>query len=125
MNSTHQTAPATAAPNPTSGHWPHVPSTSMLPGTETAPPAAVESFSRAVRGAHQAVDRFADSATPRIQQLSDGVANAEAAVRARADQVSRTGVEWTASVRNTVRSYPLCALAAALALGAVIARVTR
>lgn len=99
--------------------------TSMSPGTEIAPPAAVDSLNRVVQGAHDAVDRFADVAAPKVRQLGESVSSAETALRARAEQLGQLSSEWTESLRATVRSKPLTAIAAALALGAAIARITR
>jgi len=99
-------------PWPTSDHRMRVPDTSMLPGTEYAPPAAVASLKQAVQGAHDAIDRFADSATPKVRQMSDSVAAAGTALRARVD-----------TLRGAVRRNPLVALAVALALGAAVVRV--
>ena len=106
-------------------HRVSVPDTSMLPGTESALPAAVDSLNRVVQGAHDAVDRFADSAAPKVRQVSEAVSGAETALRAKADELARTRDEWAESLRDRVRSNPLTALAAALALGAVIGRITR
>jgi hypothetical protein len=88
-------------------------------------PAATDSLNRVVQGAHDAVDRFADSAAPKVRQLGQSVSSAETAVRARVDQLGRTRDEWAESLRGRVRSNPLTAIAAAMALGAVIARITR
>jgi hypothetical protein len=46
-------------------------------------------------------------------------------LHAQTEQWRETGDEWVEGVRSTVRSNPLASVAAALALGAVIARVTR
>jgi len=99
---------------PVSGRRTPVPDTSMLPGTGQAPPAAVETLKRMVQGAHDAVDNFADRATPKVRQLSDSFDAAGASLRARVD-----------GLRGTVRSHPLASLAAALLLGAAVAHVAR
>lgn len=109
----------------TSGHRMPVPDTSMLPGTEKLPTAAVASLSGAVHAAHDALDRFADGAAPRARQLGESLARGEAALRRKADQLGRTRDEWAEGLRGTVRSHPLAAVAVAVALGAVIVRVTR
>lgn len=110
---------------PRTAHRVSVPDTSMLPGTEGAPPAAVDSLNRVVQGAHDAVDRFADSAAPKVRQLSETMSGAETALRAKADELVRTRDEWAESLRDRVRSNPLTAIAAALALGAVVGRISR
>jgi len=103
MNQTLHPNGVADVPWPTSDYSTRVPDTSMLPGTQHAPPAAVQALNRAVQGAHDAVDRFSDSTTPRVRQLS-----------ARVD-----------GLRDTVRRNPLVALAAALALGAAVAGIAR
>lgn len=112
-------------------HWPHserqmpVADTSMLPGSERAAPAAVGMLKHAVRGAHDTIDRLADSAEPAVRQLGERVAAAEQAMQAKADQLRDTRDEWTESLRHTVRSKPLASIAVALALGALLARISR
>jgi ElaB/YqjD/DUF883 family membrane-anchored ribosome-binding protein len=84
-----------------------------------------ELFDRVVQGAHQAIDRLADSATPHVQRLQQGMASASDALQERADQARDMGDEWAASLRTTVRDNPLTAVAAALVAGVLIARLTR
>ena len=73
---------------------------------------------RVVQGAHQTIDKLAESAAPHLQRLQEGVG-------ARADQVKQVSDEWAESLRGTVRDNPLAAVATALALGVLIARLTR
>lgn len=108
--------PTTPAPLPTTGHDP-------LNGT--APAASVELLQRMVVGAHDTIDRLAESAAPQLQRLEAGVTGANDALHAKADQVRQGGDAWAESLRCTVRDHPLAALAAALAVGALIARITR
>lgn len=108
-----------------SDHKMRSPDTSAVLATDKAPQAAVDTLNRVAQGAHEAVDRFAEIATPKVRKLGETLSDAELALRARADQLGRTRDEWTESLRGTVRSNPLTAIAAAFALGAVIARVTR
>ena len=116
---------AADVPWPTSNERMRVPDTSMLPGSELTPPAAVGALKSAVRGAHEGLDRFAERAEPAVRQMSDSVAAAEEAVRAKAVQLRQTGDAWTESLRCTVRDNPLVAVAAAVALGAVLSRLMR
>jgi hypothetical protein len=85
----------------------HVPNTSLLSDSEKFAPVAADKLDKAVQGAHHAIDRLADSAVPTARHLA------------------QTGDAWTASLRSTVREQPLMAVAAAFALGALLARVTR
>jgi ElaB/YqjD/DUF883 family membrane-anchored ribosome-binding protein len=116
---------ASDVPWPTSDHRIRVPDPSMLPGSEKPGPALVGLLNDAVQGAHETIDRLADSAAPAAQQLGERVSAAGDALQAKADQLRDTGNEWVESVRTTVRSNPLASVAAAMALGAVIARITR
>ena len=102
-----------------------VPNTSMLPGAEKAPAAADQMMKRAVEGAHATVDRLADSAAPAVRQLGEGLSSAQAALQAGTDQFRQTRDEWAESLRGTVRRNPLASVATALALGALVARITR
>jgi len=117
--------------SPSDRLWPvgnplvRVPDTSMSPGSEKAPPAAVGLLKTAVQGAHDTLDRLADSAAPAVRQLGDSVAAAGATLQAKTGQLREKREEWAEGVRGRVRSRPLAAVAVALAIGAVIARVTR
>jgi hypothetical protein len=46
-------------------------------------------------------------------------------MHAKTDQMRETRDEWVGSVRSTVRTNPLASVAAALALGALIAHLIR
>ena len=80
---------------------------------------------RVVQGAHATIDRLADTAAPHVHRLQDGVATASEALQERADQAWATGDEWAESLRCTVRDNPLAAVATAVAVGVLIARLTR
>lgn len=125
MNSTTDSSAAS------DGSWPHgdhaapVPNTSMLPGAEKAPAPAVELMGRVVRGAHETIDRLADSAAPTVRHIGERLSSAEETLHAKTDQLRETRDAWTESLRSTVRGSPLAAIAAALVLGAFIARMKR
>jgi hypothetical protein len=125
MNETTHTDGASDVPWPTSDHRGRVPDTSMLPGSEKSAPAVVGVLNSAVRGAHDTIDRIADSVAPAAQQLGERVSAAGDAFHAKTDLLRDTRDEWVESVRTTVRGNPLASIAAAVALGAVIARITR
>ena len=80
---------------------------------------------RVVQGAHGTIDRLADSASPQLQRLQEGMSATSDAVRMRAGALRATGDAWTESLRSTVRENPLAALAAAWAMGMLTARLTR
>jgi len=60
-----------------------------------------------------------------MRQLGENISAAEDALHAKTDQLRNTRDEWVESMRTTVRRNPLVSVAAALALGAVVARITR
>jgi ElaB/YqjD/DUF883 family membrane-anchored ribosome-binding protein len=99
--------------------------TSMLPGSAQAPAKAVNTLNRAVQGAHNALDRFADSAEPTVRQLGESASNAGTSLRVTAEQLDQTRMAWTDNVRSTVRTHPLAAVAAGLAIGALLMRMKR
>jgi len=82
-------------------------------------------LARVVQSAHQTIDRLADSAAPHVHKLEEGVSSASELVGERAVQARDTGEEWVESVRSTVRDNPLAAIATAVAVGLLIARITR
>jgi ElaB/YqjD/DUF883 family membrane-anchored ribosome-binding protein len=79
---------------------------------------------RVVQGAHEAVDRIADKAIPAVERLKDTYAGATEAIKHRADQAVDLKDEWTESLRAAVREHPLAAIGTALAIGALLARLT-
>ena len=125
MNETIHPDSTSNVPWSNGDHRVRVPNTSMLPGSEKAPPATVGLLRNAVHGAHETIDRLAESAAPAVRELGDRVSAAEDALHAKTDQLRETRDEWVESARSTVRSNPLMSVAAAFALGVVIARITR
>ena len=125
MNETINQDGASATPWSTGDHRVRVPNTSMLPGSEKAPPASVGLLRNAVQGAHETIDRLADRAAPTVRQLGESVAAAGETLHVQTEQLREKRDEWAEGLRSTVRSNPLACVAAALALGAVIARITR
>lgn len=97
-----------------SGSWRGDAQASTGLGRGTPASADPDVLTRVVRGAHQTVDRLAETAAPQVQRLQEGVASAR-----------ELGGELRENLRNTVRENPLVALAAALAVGMVIGRITR
>jgi ElaB/YqjD/DUF883 family membrane-anchored ribosome-binding protein len=80
---------------------------------------------RVVKGAHDTIDRLADTAAPHVHRLQEGMAHANDSLHSRADHVREVGDEWADSLRTTVREHPLAAVATALALGMLISRISR
>lgn len=101
------------------------PSTSMLQENDDALPPATVLLNNAVQGAHDTIDHLADGAAPVVQQLGERVSAAEDALNEKAVQLRETRDQWADSVRTKVRDNPLMSIAAAVALGAVFARLAR
>lgn len=80
---------------------------------------------RVVRSAHDTVDKLADKAKPQIQRLQEGAGSASDSLHARVDQARDMGDQWAQSLRATVRENPLAAVGTALALGLIVARLSR
>jgi ElaB/YqjD/DUF883 family membrane-anchored ribosome-binding protein len=78
-------------------------------------------MSRVVQGAHQTIDQLAERATPHVERLYQK--GDELGVRA--DHLREVGDEWAESMRSTVRENPLAAVAVAVAVGMLVARITR
>ena len=89
------------------------------------PSGTAEMMTRVVKGAHETIDRIAEKATPPLEQLEQGLAQTGEVLHDKAEQWRMTGDEWAESLRDTVREHPLAAVAAALAVGVVVARLTR
>jgi len=127
MTLTAETTRLPTAENPNPGGSPSGPQ--PTPGTasanDAAPHAGGELMERVVQGAHQAIDRLAEQAAPHVQRLEEKLGNADDMLHQRADQWREMGDVYVGSLRDTVRENPLLALGAALALGLIIARVTR
>jgi len=87
--------------------------------------AAPEVLQRVVQGAHQTIDRLAETAAPHVQRLQESMNSAGDTLQHRSEQARDMGDEFTESLRATVRENPLAAIATALAVGLLVARITR
>ena len=101
------------------------PMSSSVPSSSASSSAKPELLDRVVQGAHDTVDKLADKARPQVQRLQESAVSASDSLHARADQARELGDEWAESLRATVREHPLAALGTALALGIVVARLSR
>ena len=125
MNETNHPASTSDAPWSTSDHQDRTPDAPALPSSEKAGPAAVGLLKSGEQAAHDTIHRLADRAEPAVRKLGESVSAAGETLHAKADQFRETRDEWVEGARNTVRGNPLVSIAAALALGAVFARITR
>lgn len=110
------TPPAPSSPPPLSST--PMPSSNALPQAD-------DLMTRVVQGAHDTIDRLAERAAPQLAHLSDSLSSAGDAIQGKSDAWQATGTEWTESLRGSVRENPLAALAAALAVGVLVARLSR
>ncbi|MCW5659575.1 MAG: hypothetical protein KIT60_17890 [Burkholderiaceae bacterium] len=78
---------------------------------------------RIAQSAHETIDRLAETAAPHVSRLQGSLSGD--ALHQRADQVRELRDEWTESLRETVRENPLAAVGIALAVGVLVARLTR
>ena len=100
-------------------------SASSKPNSDECASVAPDPIQNVVQRAHESIDHFASSITPTVQSLEEGLSDAKNLVHAKKVQLTETRAEWAESLRGPVRGSPLMAIAAALALGAAIGRVTR
>ena len=116
---TSSASPATPAPATTTSSAPTAPAKTSG-GTEAA-----DALGRVVQSAHSAIDRLAESATPAVQRVQDGVQAAGDTLSQKAADARELGDEWAESLRSTVREHPIAAVATALAVGVLVARLAR
>jgi ElaB/YqjD/DUF883 family membrane-anchored ribosome-binding protein len=80
---------------------------------------------RMAQGAHHTIDRLAETAAPHIERMEGALAGVTGHLKDQARQAREKGDEWADDLRASVRRNPLSAVAVAMAIGAVIARITR
>lgn len=90
-----------------------------------SPNAGDDLLNRVVQGAHETIDRLAGTAAPHVHRLQEQVASAGETLNVKASDVRAMSDEWSESMRQTVREHPIAAVATALAVGMLIARITR
>ena len=104
---------------------------------DTAPPAAEDRSSlhqpdpqpplsdRMAQSAHHTIDRLAESAGPHIDRLEGGLSDVTVQLKHQTRQARDLGDEIVVDLRAGIRHNPLAAVAAALAVGALLGRLTR
>ena len=88
----------------------------------TEPPQLTD---RIAQSAHHTIDRLAETAGPQIERVEGALTGAAGHLKDQARNAREKGEAWADDLRVTVRRNPLSAVAAALAVGALIARITR
>jgi len=99
---------------------------SGLPMAETASDTAARAddlIGRIAQTAHETIDRLAESAAPHVNRLQENLSGD--ALHQRADEMREIGDEWVESLRCTVRENPLAAVGVAVAVGLLVARLSR
>ncbi|HLO94051.1 MAG TPA: hypothetical protein VK195_07020 [Burkholderiaceae bacterium] len=94
-------------------------------GAGSAGPEATDMVKRAAEGAHVTIDRLAQQAGPAVQKLQEQLDDTGEMLHERADQMREMGRQWREGLRSSVREHPLTTIVAALALGALLARLSR
>lgn len=84
-----------------------------------------ELLNRVVQGAHETIDRLAGTAAPHVHRLHEQVTHAGESLHLNGSDLSAMSDEWANSLRSTVREHPIAAMATALAVGMLVARITR
>jgi ElaB/YqjD/DUF883 family membrane-anchored ribosome-binding protein len=87
--------------------------------------AAADWVERAAGSAHEAIDKVADKAAPRVRHLQNRVSDVSQRLQGSGDELSAWSSEWAESARCTVREQPLTALAIAAAVGWLSGRLSR
>ena len=111
-----------STPTSTSAGASNMPPYPAKAGPNTGAPDLLQ---RVVNGAHDTIDRLAETAAPHVQRLQEGMSSAGDTLQQRSDQALEIGDEWAESLRTTVRDHPLAAVATAVAVGMLVARITR
>jgi ElaB/YqjD/DUF883 family membrane-anchored ribosome-binding protein len=88
-------------------------------------PAGGKLLGRIVDGAHQTIDKLAERAGPRVEQLEHSVQDANHVLQQRAERARDVGDEWLESMRTSVREHPVAAIGVALAVGVLVARMSQ
>jgi ElaB/YqjD/DUF883 family membrane-anchored ribosome-binding protein len=84
-----------------------------------------ELLNRVVQTAHETIDRLAGTAAPHVHRLHEQVSHAGESLHLNGSDLSAMSDEWANSLRNSVREHPIAAMATALAVGMLVARITR
>lgn len=86
------------------------------------PTAVIE---RVVQGAHEAIDRVAATTIPAVEQLTQKASHAGDVLHERADRLGELQEQLLEDARHTVREHPIASVLGAVALGMLVARLTR
>jgi ElaB/YqjD/DUF883 family membrane-anchored ribosome-binding protein len=111
--------------SPTSNPNPTPLGTNDVGATPAAGSPAADWVERAAGSAHDAIDKVAERAAPRVRHLQSRLSDAGQRLHSRGDDLSAWSSEWAESARCTVREQPLTALAIAAAVGLLLGKLSR
>lgn len=121
INETRPTYPSAADPTEADFAGSTPAGTASTTATSTRP----ETMRRVVQGAHATIDRLAETAEPMVARLADSMGGTAGSLQEQAEHLRQMGDEWTENLRGSVRQHPLTAVAIALGVGLLIARLSR
>jgi len=92
-------------------------------GTASYGGGATSVMDRMVKGAHEAVDRFAERARPTVERMQGSMSGASDSMHSRADQLGEMQEQWMEQCRTTVREHPIAAVGVAVLAGMVLSKL--
>lgn len=96
--------------------------TAAQPSPQRSAPEWVHSLAE---GAHDTINHLAEQAVPHAQRLQEQWTNAEELLEGGTDELREMSDAWLDTLRSSIREHPLACVGVALALGVVVARLTR
>lgn len=108
---------------PMTGTLPRAGDAAVADAARDSAAGAEDLIGRIAQSAHETIDRLAETAAPHVNRLQETLSGD--ALHQRADDVRELRDEWTESLRCTVRDNPLAAIGVAVAVGILIARLSR
>lgn len=91
----------------------------------STPRSAPELVHNLAEDAHHTINHLAEQAAPHAQRLQEQWSKAEDMLDGSTEQLREMSDAWLESLRASVREHPLACVGVALALGVVVARLTR
>lgn len=125
MNPVNLPVGSSAVPWPTSDDRARSSSGAVLPVREENSPPASALVMNSDPGIHHTNDHSAALVAPSASQRDIGLAAAEESLHTQPHQPAEARNDWLGRLRNTVCGRPLMSVAAAMALGAAVVRITR
>ncbi|MDQ7744363.1 DUF883 family protein [Hydrogenophaga pseudoflava] len=96
--------------------------TTAHPSTQRSAPELVQSLAE---GAHHTINHLAEQAAPHAERLQEQWSSAGDMLGEGADELREMSDAWLDALRTSVREHPLACVGVALAVGVLVARLTR